>query len=556
MAGRGVVRRAGGGSRLLRSPGAAAAMARVSAARSAAAVAPRRGAAVVAAAEVSGGMEDDEEKEGGREGGVAEAPPALDAMGLMRLARTSVPGVFFRKYQADGVDYIVVDLRGSPEGGSGVFSGSQVRRLCSRGRGVGAEGFVFLLDPSGESSAADGPPAACALRTFRADGDEVPWCGAGLRCAVAALEDALAESGVSESPTTEEAASAREGAEEGREWIIDMEEGRVTPTVHADGAISVDYGKPTFSPAEVPTTLSPNEYYGPDAAAVEADVYSTDPEESEAAAAKFNAVMAHPLCLGGHNPFENRFSRYYSPQQRAALNRAEGMEESGDFWVVSCVNVGGTPYVVTPGPGLEYVTDSLDVDRMDLPKWGEVLEHHEAFPEKASVAFVQLWEHEEAMLTGRYGARSEFNRQLEAFQAGRTSKPPEANLRMRAWERNRGESACSAGAAAAAAVVSYMNNVIPVPETTVSQPGGMLEVFWASDEHVYVTGFADCVFEGTLYPPVELLDEDSTKELLEAEVSRTAAQDRKRGGQAAGAREAEAEIFRRIDRHVKKQTTL
>jgi hypothetical protein len=101
-----------------------------------------------------------------------------------------------------------------------------------------------------------------------------------------------------------------------------------------------------------------------------------------------------------------------------------------------------------------------------------------------------------------------------------------------------------------------MNDVIPAPETTVSQPGGMLEVFWASDEHIYVTGYADCVFEGTMYPPVELLGEDDTLELLEAEVGRIAAQARKRGGQAAGAREAEAEIFRRIDRSIKRQTKL
>ena len=46
------------------------------------------------------------------------------------------------------------------------------------------------------------------------------------------------------------------------------------------------------------------------------------------------------------------------------------------------------------------------------------------------------------------------------------------------------------------------------------------------------------------------------RELLEAEVSRIAEQNRKRGGQAAGAREAEAEIFRRIDRSIKKQTNL
>jgi len=476
----------------------------------------------------------------------------------MQGIREAVPGVAFRKYQADGVDYIVVDLRGKgPEGSSRVLSGSQVRGLCSRGKGVGAEGMAFLLDaPDTADVAAGDLPAACLLRTFRADGEEVPWCGAGLRCAVAALEDTFSGGSSSSSSAAEGGGSEGGDVEQGREWVIETGGGRVAPTVHADGAISVDYGKPVFAPAEVPTTLPPNEYYGPDAAAVEEDVYSTDPKESEAAAAKFNAVMSHPLCLGGHNPFENRFGRYFSPQQRAALNRAEGMEDPGDFWVVSCVNVGGTPYVVTPGPGLDYVTDSLDVDRMDLPKWGEALEHHEAFPEKASVAFVQLWEHEEAMLTGRYGARSEYNRQLEAFQAGRTSKPPESNLRMRAWERSRGESACSPGAAAAAAVVSYMNDVIPAPETTVSQPGGMLEVFWASDEHVYVTGYADCVFEGTMYPPVELLGEDDTRELLEAEVSRIAEQNRKRGGQAAGAREAEAEIFRRIDRSIKKQTNL
>ena len=71
-------------------------------------------------------------------------------------------------------------------------------------------------------------------------------------------------------------------------------------------------------------------------------------------------------------------------------------------------------------------------------------------------------------------------------------------LNMRVWERGSGETwACGTGACAAA-VAAILNNKSE-RRVTVHLRGGDLEIEWREeDNHVYMTGAAEEVFEGTI----------------------------------------------------------
>ena len=81
----------------------------------------------------------------------------------------AVSGRKFIKMQGIGNDFVVFDcLDGSP-----VPEGEEVRRLCDRRFGIGADGVIAIL-PSAD--------ADCRMRIFNADGSEAEMCGNGIRC--------------------------------------------------------------------------------------------------------------------------------------------------------------------------------------------------------------------------------------------------------------------------------------------------------------------------------------------------------------------------------------
>lgn len=74
----------------------------------------------------------------------------------------------FGKYEATGNDFIIIDgMRGAPE-----LSGSEVRALCHRQTGVGADGIIIMA-PSIEGDV--------MMRVLNADGTEAQMCGNGIR---------------------------------------------------------------------------------------------------------------------------------------------------------------------------------------------------------------------------------------------------------------------------------------------------------------------------------------------------------------------------------------
>lgn len=106
-----------------------------------------------------------------------------------------------------------------------------------------------------------------------------------------------------------------------------------------------------------------------------------------------------------------------------------------------------------------------DVSQVPVRNLGPRLEHHELFPRRINVEFIQVLSPEEIV--------------------------------VRVWERGAGETlACGTGACAS--VVGGVLTGRTGSRVRVNLPGGQLFVEWAENNHVYMTGPASEVFQGTL----------------------------------------------------------
>jgi len=104
-----------------------------------------------------------------------------------------------------------------------------------------------------------------------------------------------------------------------------------------------------------------------------------------------------------------------------------------------------------------------DVGQIDLEKYGPALETHRVFPKKTNVHFLEVQ-----------------NR---------------AEIKMRVWERGVGPTlACGTGACAS--LVAAVLNQKTERQAKIHLPGGTLEIEWAENNHVYMTGPAQKVFSG------------------------------------------------------------
>jgi len=105
-----------------------------------------------------------------------------------------------------------------------------------------------------------------------------------------------------------------------------------------------------------------------------------------------------------------------------------------------------------------------DVDRAKVEQIGPAIEHHDLFPRRTNVEFVQI--------------------------------VGEGEIKMRVWERGAGETlACGTGASAAL-VAAVLNGLSP-RKATLHLRGGDLKVNWiADDDHVFIDGPAAEVCTG------------------------------------------------------------
>ncbi len=158
--------------------------------------------------------------------------------------------------------------------------------------------------------------------------------------------------------------------------------------------------------------------------------------------------MGEPRLRRGEIPMEGR------PQ----ADCLEEPVEVGDTWLrITAVSM-GNPHAVT------FVED---VGRAAVHTLGLRLEGDPLFPERVNVGFAQV--------------------------VGPTE------LRLRVWERGSGETlACGTGACAA--VVAAARTGRSGRAVTVHLPGGQLQVEWATNNHVFMTGPTVEVYQGVYQP--------------------------------------------------------
>jgi len=123
---------------------------------------------------------------------------------------------------------------------------------------------------------------------------------------------------------------------------------------------------------------------------------------------------------------------------------------------ITCVSM-GNPHAVIIADN----TDSVQVNEI-----GPLIENHKLFPSRTNVEFVQPLDR--------------------------------GNIKMRVWERGAGETtACGTGASASVVASALLG--LTGRKVNVHLPGGKLLIHWSErDNHVYMTGPAVHVFEGTI----------------------------------------------------------
>lgn len=127
----------------------------------------------------------------------------------------------------------------------------------------------------------------------------------------------------------------------------------------------------------------------------------------------------------------------------------------GKTFKITCVSMGNPHAVIVV----------KDVNSIQLETFGPLIENHRLFPKRTNVEFIHIADRK--------------------------------NIKMRVWERGAGETlACGTGASAAAVAASLLG--LTDRRVTVHLKGGKLLINWLSKNgHVYMTGPAVKVFEGT-----------------------------------------------------------
>lgn len=129
------------------------------------------------------------------------------------------------------------------------------------------------------------------------------------------------------------------------------------------------------------------------------------------------------------------------------------IEAGGETLSMTCVSMGNPHCVI-------FVEDA---EAVPIEKLGPLLERHEAFPKKTNVEFAAV---------------------LDA-----------SHIRMRVWERGAAVTlACGTGSCATLVAAALTGRTERAAE--VQLDGGRLQIEWAEDNHVYMTGPAEKVFAG------------------------------------------------------------
>lgn len=153
---------------------------------------------------------------------------------------------------------------------------------------------------------------------------------------------------------------------------------------------------------------------------------------------------------------------YNTRQFIGSDNRSEQLitlTADGEDWPGTFVSMGNPHFVI--------FTEKLN--QIDIARIGNILEHHEAFPERCNIEFAQVMDN--------------------------------GHIRMRVWERGSGITmACGTGACATAVAATLTGR--KGRESVIEMDGGNVTIKWdETNNHIYMTGPAEFVFEGEIELP-------------------------------------------------------
>jgi len=159
--------------------------------------------------------------------------------------------------------------------------------------------------------------------------------------------------------------------------------------------------------------------------------------------------------------------------ERVTVDMGEPVLENESLFLPKCSLDQGT-FVSMGNPHYVIFTDDIDL----VGEKGPALEHHPAFPQRCNIEFARIT----APSPTREGSSC-------------------ATIRTRVWERGSGiTQACGTGACATAVAAVLTGRADR--KSTIAMDGGSLDIEWrASDNHVYMTGPAEFVFDGEVELP-------------------------------------------------------
>ena len=138
----------------------------------------------------------------------------------------------FNKYQGNGNDFIIIDSRENNKYDELISNDLfDIKKLCDRNFGIGADGIIFIVDPEHNNDA--------KMIIFNSDSSEAEMCGNGIRCLIEYLNDQDKEN-------------------KKFEYKIETKAG-LKLAYYKSGQISVNMGKPVLKKELIPTTI--NNYF-------------------------------------------------------------------------------------------------------------------------------------------------------------------------------------------------------------------------------------------------------------------------------------------------------
>ena len=90
--------------------------------------------------------------------------------------------IIFEKYHGNGNDFIIIDSRDNKIYDNFLNNNLfDVKDLCNRNYGIGADGIIFIINPKGSNDA--------KMIIYNSDGSEAEMCGNGIRCLIEYLNN-------------------------------------------------------------------------------------------------------------------------------------------------------------------------------------------------------------------------------------------------------------------------------------------------------------------------------------------------------------------------------